>query len=56
MNLALIGVIILVLASIGDVVLANRNATDRPRQIKILLFALYFWGLAFAQLMLVAIS
>jgi len=36
--------------------LASRNASDRQRQTKILLFVLYFWSLTFVQLIVVAIG
>ena len=56
MIFAIIGVIILVISIIGGLLLANRNASDQQRQTKILLFALFFWVLVFAQLIIVAIG
>ena len=52
----IIGVIILMISVIGGVLLARRNATGQQRQTKVLLFALYFWMLAFGQLIVVAIG
>jgi uncharacterized membrane protein YcfT len=46
----------LVISIIGGMLLAGRNASDRQRQTKILLFSLYFWVLAFMQLIVVAIG
>jgi hypothetical protein len=45
-----------VISIIGGMLLAGRNASDRQRQTKILLFSLYFWVLAFMQLIVVAIG
>ena len=53
---AIFGVIILVISVVGGLLLARRNASDQQRQTKILLFALYFWALVFAQLIIVAIG
>jgi len=56
MIFAIIGVIMLVISIIGGLLLASRNASDQQRQTKILLFALFFWVLTFAQLIIVAIG
>jgi len=56
MIVAIIGVTMLVISIIGGMLLASRNASDQQRQTKILLFLLYFWGLAFIQLIVVAIG
>ena len=56
MIFATIGVTILAFSIIGALLLVSRNASDQQRQTKILLFALYFWVLAFAQLIIVAIG
>ena len=56
MIITIIGITILVISIMGGVVLANRNASDRQRQTKILIFALYFWVLTFIQLIAVAIG
>ena len=56
MIFAIIGVVILVISIIGGLLLASRNASDQQRQTKILLFAVYFWVLTFAQLIIVAIG
>ena len=56
MIVAIIGIGILVISIIGGMLLAGRNASDRQRQTKILLFSLYFWVLAFMQLIVVAIG
>lgn len=56
MIVAIFGVTILMISIIGGVLLASRNATDQKRQTKILLFVLFFWLLAFVQLIVVAIG
>jgi len=56
MIFATIGVTILAISIIGGLLLASRNASDQQRQTKILLFVLFFWVLAFAQLIIVAIG
>ena len=56
MIVAIIGVTMLAISIVGGLLLANRNASDRQRQTKILLFALFFWVLAFVQLIVVAIG
>jgi hypothetical protein len=56
MIVAIISVTILVISIIGGMLLARRNASDQQRQTKILLFVLYFWVLAFVQLIVVAIG
>jgi hypothetical protein len=56
MSVAITGVTILLVSVILGLLLARRNATDRQRQTKILLFVLFFWALVFAQLLVVAIG
>lgn len=56
MMTAITGLAIIVISAIGAVILARRNPSVRQRQGKILLFGLYFWLIAFAQLFLAAIA
>ena len=56
MIVAIIGVTILMISVVGGMLLAGRNTSDQQRQTKILLFALYFWLLAFVQLIAAAIG
>jgi len=55
MIFAIIGTIILVISATGGMLLAGRGTPDRQRQLKIPLFVLYFWLLAFIQLTIAAI-
>jgi hypothetical protein len=56
MIFAIVGLIILVTSIAGGLLLVSRNASDQQRQTKILFFALYFWVLIFAQLIIVAVG
>ena len=56
MSVAIVSIAILVISVIGAIFWARRSASDQQRQTKILLFVLYFWVLAFFQLILVAIT
>ncbi|MGZ4982260.1 MAG: hypothetical protein ACXWAB_12535 [Methylobacter sp.] len=50
MNIALIGVVIALMATLGGIVIIRRNSSEQPIQVKAVLFGLYFWGLVFLQL------
>ena len=50
MNIALIGVAIVLMATLGGIVIVRRNSPQQPIQVKAVLFGLYFWGLVFLQL------
>jgi hypothetical protein len=56
MTVAIIGIAILVISIVGAILLVKRSESSMQKQTKILLFALYFWALAFAQLILVSLS
>jgi hypothetical protein len=56
MIIAIIGTTIVVISIIGSSLLVNRGALDQQRETKILLFLLYFWMLAFVQLIVFAIG
>jgi hypothetical protein len=55
MGVAVFGICIFLISAAGAAYLAGRNAGGRQRQTKVLLFALYFWLLAFVQLITAAI-
>ena len=38
------------MATLGGIAIVRRNSPEQPIQVKIVLFGLYFWGLAFLQL------
>ena len=56
MTVAILGIVILVISTVGAVLWVNRSESSMQRQTKILLFALYFWVLVFVQLILVSLS
>ena len=56
MNVAVVGIAILVISAVGASLWAKRSGSGKPRQMKILLFGLYFWILVFVQLILAAIG
>jgi hypothetical protein len=56
MIIAGVSIAIFLIALIGAIFRARRSASDKQRQMKILIFALYFWILVFIQLILVAIA
>jgi Na+/glutamate symporter len=55
MTFSFIGVAIMMISIFGSMFLAGRNASDKQRQTKILLFLLYFWLFAFVQLLIAAV-
>ena len=56
MTVTIIGISILIISIVGAIHQVKRPDSDKQRQTKILLFALYFWLFVFAQLILVAIG
>ncbi|TRX00700.1 hypothetical protein [Candidatus Methylobacter oryzae] len=56
MNIALIGAAIALMATLGGIVMIRRKASQQPIHVKIVLFGLYFWGLAFLQLLIFALA
>ena len=56
MTVAIIGIAILVISTVGAILWVKRSESRLQRQTKILLFALYFWVLVFVQLILIALS
>ena len=54
MNAAIIGAAILLISVFGSLFFVKRKATER--QTKVMLFVLYFWVLAFFQLIIAAIA
>jgi hypothetical protein len=56
MTAVMIGIAILSISTAGGILWVKGSGSDKQRQTKILLFALYFWILAFIQLILVAVG
>lgn len=54
MNVVIIGGAIVMVSELGGIIFSKRN-TDHPQAaVKMMLFGLYFWGLVFLQLLIVA--
>jgi len=45
-----IGIVIVAISALGGVFFIKRNSSQQPKQVKAVLFGLYFWGLIFLQL------
>ncbi len=56
MSYAVIGAVIIAIASIGAFFILKSKAADQPKPVKIVFFGLYFWGLVFLQIMLWALA
>jgi hypothetical protein len=56
MDVAVVGIAILVISAVGAWLWSRQGAADGQGQAKILLFGLYFWILFFIQLIVVAIA
>jgi len=56
MIVAIVGLSILVISTVGGLLLVNRHASGQQRQTKILLFLLCFWMLAVVQLIIAALG
>jgi hypothetical protein len=56
MNIALVGVVIALIATLGGIVMVRRNSPQQPMQVKIVLFGIYFWGLVFFQLVVAGLA
>ena len=56
MNVAIGGLVILAVSLLGGVLFSKRNSAKEQGQNKIVLFVLYFWVLAFFQLIIFALA
>ena len=56
MEYVLIGVGMLLVAIVGGIYLAKKNAVEQQNQLKVMLFVLYFWVLVFVQIILLALG
>lgn len=56
MVVAIIGIAILVLSVAGALLWVRREASGQERQTRVLLFALYFWVLAFIQILVAGVG
>ncbi len=56
MAIALIGIGVLIVSILGAWLLVRRNEEARASDTKLLVFGLYFWVLAFLQLLILALG
>lgn len=56
MTIAMIGIAILLISTVGAIFWVKRSEPGKQRQTKILLFGLYFWVLVFIQLIIVSLG
>lgn len=55
MDFAGIGIVILGVSALGGIFLSKRHIEQQQTPVKMILFGLYFWGLLFFQLLIVAL-
>jgi hypothetical protein len=55
MNIASTGAAVVLMAALGSIILIRRNSSQQPIHVKAVFFGLYFWGLVFLQLIVVAV-
>jgi hypothetical protein len=53
-NIALTGTLVLLISALGGWIIVRCYSSGQPRQVKAVLFGLYFWGLVFLQLFIAA--
>lgn len=51
-----IGLAVLVIATLISLFILKLKAKEHPKQVKFILFGVYFWGLVFLQLLICAIA
>ncbi|MEQ1546168.1 hypothetical protein [Methyloglobulus sp.] len=55
MSYAIIGTVLVIISSALSLLILRLNAAQQPKQVKIILFGLYFWGFIFLQLAVCAV-
>lgn len=56
MNIAIIGVVMVLVAALGGILFVRRHTEQSQTQVKMVLFGLYFWGIIFAQIIILALA
>lgn len=56
MTYAYIGSVIFSIATLGGILILKWKSADQPKQVKIVLFGVYFWGFVFLQLLICGIA
>jgi hypothetical protein len=55
MSYAIIGAVLVIISTALSLLILRFNAAQQPKQVRIILFGLYFWGLIFLQLALCSV-
>ena len=55
MNFALTGAAIVIVSALGGIYFTSRHTEHRQTPVKMIFFGLYFWGLVFFQLLIIAL-
>ncbi|MEQ1485110.1 hypothetical protein [Methyloglobulus sp.] len=55
MSYAVIGAVLVTLSTALSLLILKFKSTEQPKQVKIILFGLYFWGFIFLQLAVCAV-
>ncbi|MDA1343865.1 MAG: hypothetical protein O2966_08460 [Proteobacteria bacterium] len=50
MSYAVIGIVLVILSTALSLLILKFKSAEQPKQVKIMLFGLYFWGFIFLQL------
>ncbi|WP_411727001.1 hypothetical protein [Methyloglobulus sp.] len=56
MSYAAIGIGLVIISTALSLLILKGNAAQQPKQVKIILFGLYFWGFIFLQLAVCAVA
>ncbi|WAK00803.1 hypothetical protein [Methylobacter sp. YRD-M1] len=56
MNIAIIGAVMVIIAVIGGILFVRRHTEQPQIQVKMVLFGLYFWGLIFVEIIILALA
>ncbi|MSS75394.1 MAG: hypothetical protein EXR90_00420 [Methyloglobulus sp.] len=55
MSYAVIGIVLVILSTALSLLILKFKSAEQPKQVKIMLFGLYFWGFIFLQLTVCAV-
>ena len=56
MSYATLGLALVFISTVLSLLTLNLKSAEQPRQVKIILFGLYFWGFIFLQLAIYAVA
>ncbi len=55
MSYAIIGTVLVIISTALSLLILKFKSAEQPKQVKIILFGLYFWGFIFLQLAVCAV-